>query len=186
MDQLEKENREFWEIILQQIEKRLSKPMYQTWIAPLSGKIVEGNTIIIKAKTEFAKEWIIQRYLHHFTEVLKELTGQEFNLQVIYLHTKEERKESDSYSAIEKKVIDDDSSQQKYKKVSVEIPIITPSNHSIRLRRENERIIRSLNLPLADVDLSNMQKRIYAKNERIREKRKCRENGIFGSLFRSK
>ncbi|MBP1917110.1 chromosomal replication initiation ATPase DnaA [Lederbergia galactosidilyticus] len=182
------EAQELWEIVLQKVQQRLSKPMYDTWIAPLSGQIAEGNTIVINAASEFAKEWIAERYVHHFIAVLKDLTGQDFKVQVTYPQTKEERKESDPCSSISKEVINSNknSSQVKYKKVSVKIPTITPSNHSIRLRKENERITRSLNLPLADLGLSHAEKRIYAGNERIREKHKCRENGIFGSFFRRK
>lgn len=182
------EAQDLWEIVLQKVQQRLSKPMYDTWIAPLSGQIAEGNTIVINAASEFAKEWIAERYVHHFIAVLKDLTGQDFKVQITYSEIKEEGKESDSYSSIKKEVIgsDENSSQVKYKKVSVKIPTITPSDHSIRRRRKNERIVRSLNLPLAEPGLSHAEKRIYTGNEMIREKLKCLENGIFGSFFRRK
>src|SRR5699024_12651774 len=48
------EAQEFWEIVIQKVQQRLSKPMYDTWIAPLSGQIAEGNTIVISAASEFA------------------------------------------------------------------------------------------------------------------------------------
>lgn len=178
----------FWEIVIQMIQQRLSKPMHDTWIAPLTGQIVEDNTIVINAASKFAREWIVERYEHHFITVLKELTGQDFKVQVTYSQTKEERKESDSCPSIRKEVINanEDSNQVKYKKVSVKIPIITPSNHSIRLRRENERITRSLNLHLADSGPSNAEKRLYVRNEKIRTKLKSQDTGIFSSLFRCK
>lgn len=181
------ESQEFWEIILQKVQQHLSKPMYDTWIAPLSGRIAGDNTIVINAASQFAKEWIVERYEHHFIEVLKELTGQDFNLQVIYSQIKEEGKGSDSCSSIKKEVINsnEDSNQVKYKKVSVKIPTITPSNHSIRLRRENERITKSLNLPLAETGPSNAEKRLYARNEKVRTKQ-SQDYGIYSSLFRCK
>lgn len=184
-----KEAQEFWEIVIQKVQQRLSKPMYDTWIAPLSGQIAEDNTIVINAASEFAKEWIMERYEHHFIVVLKELTGQDFNLQVTYSQIKEERKGSDSCSSIKKEGVinsNENSSQVKYKKVSVKIPTITPSNHSIRLRRKNERIIRSLNIPLAETGPSNAEKRLYARNEKVRMKLNSQDNGIFSSLFRCK
>lgn len=181
------EAQEFWEIVIQKVQQRLSKPMYDTWIAPLSGQIAEGNTIVISAASEFAKGWINEKYEHHFTAVLKELTGQDFNVRVIYPQTKGERKESESSSSIKKDAVNsnENSSQVKYKKVSVKIPTITPSNHAIRLRRENERITRSLNLPLADSGPSNAEKRLYARNEKIRTKQ-SQDYRIFSSLFRCK
>lgn len=75
-------------------------------------------------------------------------------MQVIYSQTKED----DSCPSIKKKVSNEDSNQVKYKKISVGVPIIPPSNSMQKLRRKNEKITRSLNLPLADSGLSNAEK----------------------------
>lgn len=164
---------EFWEVVIQRVQDCMSKPMYDTWIASTTvGGITKGNTFIIKAATEFAAGWITERYKHHFIAVLKELTGQDFKVQVTYEQTKVERGGSDC-SLIEEAVMNtnDDCNKVKVKRASVGIPIITPSTSSIKLRKDNEKITRSLNLPLAQ-GMSHTEKRMYAEIEKIRKKRK--------------
>lgn len=170
------EAQEFWEIILQMVQQRLSKPMYDTWIAPLSGEIVEGNTIVIRAASEFAEVWIKERYKHHFADVLSELTGQVFKVQVIGSN-----KTTISNTSSKKA----ESPTPTIKKVNVGIPVITPSYSSIKLRRDNARIsgLPSLYLPLADIGESHAEKRIFDENERIRKRLESWENGPF-DLFR--
>lgn len=180
------EAQEFWEIVIQKIQQRLSKPMYDTWIAPLSGQIAVDNTIIIRAASEFAADWIKERYKHDFIDVLKGLTGLDFKVQVTYEEKKVERSASDHLLS-EVEVInknDDYNNKVKFKKASVGAPIIPPSYSTMELRRVNEKITRSLNLPLADSGLSNAEKRLYKENQRIRKKLQCQENGKFGLFFR--
>jgi len=136
---------EFWKVVCQKLQNRLSKPMYDTWISSTVGEIAVDNTLIVKVASEYAKKWIMKRYKHYFIEVLKELTGQDFKVQIIYNQTEADTREV-SYTPIAKKELAPnlDINKVKRKRVSIEIPNITPSNHEIRLRQENDRIIRSL------------------------------------------
>ncbi|MDY0407380.1 DnaA N-terminal domain-containing protein [Paracerasibacillus soli] len=68
----------FWEIVIQMIQQRLSKPMHDTWIAPLTGQIVEDNTIVINAASKFAREWIVERYAASFYYSTKRVDGSRF------------------------------------------------------------------------------------------------------------
>ncbi|QGS68149.1 hypothetical protein CV093_04430 [Oceanobacillus sp. 143] len=75
---IEKDSQDLWEIILVEISNYISKSSFDTWIAPSSGEITEGNTLVITAANDFACDWIKERYKQLFFDVLKELTGQEF------------------------------------------------------------------------------------------------------------
>nr|WP_246880634.1 DnaA N-terminal domain-containing protein [Sporosarcina sp. 6E9] len=165
--------RDVWAVLSHKVQERIGRPLYDAWLAPVTGELLEGRVIIINATSEFAVEWITERYKHHFIDVLRELTGQDFKVKVTYVQTKTERGGSDC-SLIEGVVTNanDDCNKIKVKRVSVGVPIITPSTSSKKLRRDNEKITRSLNLPLAKSGPSNAEKRLYAENERICRGRK--------------
>ncbi|WP_445505714.1 DnaA N-terminal domain-containing protein [Niallia sp. 03091] len=71
--------------MLIKISTRISKPSFDTWIASASGKILDEHTLVITEANDFSKEWIKEGYEHLFMEVLKELTGQDFKVKVIFL-----------------------------------------------------------------------------------------------------
>lgn len=167
------ELQDVWEVIRRRVKGRISRPMYDMWIAPATGKIVEGNILVIKATTGYAAEWITDRYRDHFIVVLHELTGQDFLVKVIEEQTKTEVR--GSHCSLINEVAtsaNDDCSRSNVKRVSVGIPIITPSSSSMKLRRDNAKITRSLNLPLANSSPSHKERRLYADNDKILQKRK--------------
>lgn len=74
---------DLWQQALSEIEKKLSKPSFETWLKSTSANRMEGNTIIITAPNEFARDWLESRYSSLITETLLELTGSELRAKFI-------------------------------------------------------------------------------------------------------
>ncbi|MBM7620010.1 chromosomal replication initiation ATPase DnaA [Bacillus tianshenii] len=75
-------SRNLWGDVLAEMSRRLSKPSYDTWIAPLSGEVFEDGKLIITAQNDLSKEWIQSRYKQELLDVLKTLTGQNYKIKV--------------------------------------------------------------------------------------------------------
>ncbi|MGA9290566.1 MAG: chromosomal replication initiator protein DnaA [Anaerobacillus sp.] len=74
---------DLWQQALSEIEKKLSKPSFETWLKSTSANRMEGDTIIITAPNEFARDWLESRYSSLITETLLELTGSELKAKFI-------------------------------------------------------------------------------------------------------
>ncbi|TKD67646.1 chromosomal replication initiator protein DnaA [Pseudalkalibacillus hwajinpoensis] len=74
---------DLWQQALSEIEKKLSKPSFETWLKSTSANRMEGDTIIITAPNEFARDWLESRYSSLITETLLELTGSELRAKFI-------------------------------------------------------------------------------------------------------
>ncbi|MYL62627.1 chromosomal replication initiator protein DnaA [Bacillus hwajinpoensis] len=74
---------DLWQQALSEIEKKLSKPSFETWLKSTSANRMEGDTIIITAPNEFARDWLESRYSSLITETLLELTGSELQAKFI-------------------------------------------------------------------------------------------------------
>lgn len=79
---------DLWQQALAEIEKKLSKPSFETWLKSTSANRMEGDTIIITAPNEFARDWLESRYSSLITETLLELTGSELRAKFIIPQTK--------------------------------------------------------------------------------------------------
>ncbi|WP_270183032.1 chromosomal replication initiator protein DnaA [Alkalihalobacillus sp. CinArs1] len=78
---------DLWQQALAEIEKKLSKPSFETWLKSTSANRMEGDTIIITAPNEFARDWLESRYSSLITETLLELTGSELRAKFIIPQT---------------------------------------------------------------------------------------------------
>lgn len=136
MKGFEDEEKDLWKEILGKVESKIPKATFETWIAPTIGKIETGNRFIIVAKTDFACQWIKERYNNLFIAVLKEITGKDFAIEV------------KSQSAIEDNIANEllHSSQSGIPRICLNLPLAkTGESHAIkRLRIENERIRRRI------------------------------------------
>ena len=71
-----------WEALLQEISRRISTPSFETWFVPISGQFMEGNQLKIAATNAFARDWLEDRYEDLFKEILLELTGKEYSIEI--------------------------------------------------------------------------------------------------------
>lgn len=74
---------ELWSKALSEIEKKLSKPSFETWLKSTKAHALKGDTLTITAPNEFARDWLESRYLHLIANTIYELTGEELLIKFI-------------------------------------------------------------------------------------------------------
>lgn len=74
---------ELWSKALEEIEKKISKPSYETWLKSTKAHGIKGDTLTITAPNEFARDWLESRYLHLIADTIYRLTGEEFVIKFI-------------------------------------------------------------------------------------------------------
>lgn len=67
--------KELWKETLNQIEHKVSKPSFDTWLKETEAKSVDGDQLIIAAPNEFARDWLENSYSGLITEAFKNVTG---------------------------------------------------------------------------------------------------------------
>jgi len=87
---LENSVAELWQQVLTEIQTKLSKPSYDTWLKSTKAISLINSNLIISAPTVFAKEWLESRYVNMITSTLFECLGSqvtvEFTVQDSALH----------------------------------------------------------------------------------------------------
>ncbi|WP_110928037.1 chromosomal replication initiator protein DnaA [Bacillus massiliglaciei] len=72
-----------WKQALSKMEKKVSKPSFETWLKSTKAYLLQGDTLTVTAPNEFARDWLEERYSHLVAEVLLELTGEELEAKFI-------------------------------------------------------------------------------------------------------
>ncbi|MFC4321688.1 chromosomal replication initiator protein DnaA [Litchfieldia salsa] len=93
---------DLWSKALIEIEKKLSKPSFETWLKSTKAHALQNDTLIITAPNEFARDWLESRYLHLIAETIYNLTGAELSIKFIIPQNQLE--EDFEFKAPEKKI----------------------------------------------------------------------------------
>ena len=83
--------------IKKELEPELTRISYDTWIAPLGIKSIEGNNIVFTTLSEFQRDVIENKYKPLIFNTLKYITNKEWTFSVIDL-SKEQKEESEIIS----------------------------------------------------------------------------------------
>lgn len=81
---------ELWNKALEKIEGKLSKPSFETWMKSTKAHSLQGDTMIIAAPNEFARDWLNSRYLGLVAETIFDLTGEELAIKFVIPQNQEE------------------------------------------------------------------------------------------------
>lgn len=81
---------DLWNNVLASIEKKISKPSYETWLKSTKAHSLQGDMLIITAPNEFARDWLEQRYSPLISGTLYEITGEELAIKFIIPQNKSE------------------------------------------------------------------------------------------------
>ncbi|AYE53199.1 chromosomal replication initiator protein DnaA [Priestia megaterium] len=100
---------DLWNRALDQIEKKLSKPSFETWLKSTKAHALQGDTLIITAPNDFARDWLESRYSNLIAETLYDLTGEE--LDVKFIIPPNQAEEEFDIQAPKKKVNKDDGAE---------------------------------------------------------------------------
>lgn len=74
---------DLWNETLERIKQKLSKPSYETWLKSTKAHSLNGNTLVIAAPNEFARDWLESRYEKLLSDILYEVTGSELTVKFI-------------------------------------------------------------------------------------------------------
>ncbi|MGM9924415.1 MAG: chromosomal replication initiator protein DnaA [Bacillus sp. (in: firmicutes)] len=72
-----------WDQVLNQMEKKVSKPSFETWLKSTKASSLQGDTLTITAPNEFARDWLEGRYTHLISSVLYEVIGEELLVKFV-------------------------------------------------------------------------------------------------------
>ncbi|MGG3561554.1 chromosomal replication initiator protein DnaA [Neobacillus rhizosphaerae] len=74
---------DLWNAALANIEKKISKPSFDTWLKSTKAHSLQGYLLIITAPNEFARDWLEERYSQLISGILYEITGEELSVKFI-------------------------------------------------------------------------------------------------------
>lgn len=74
---------DLWDAALNNIEKKISKPSFDTWLKSTKAHSLQGDLLVITAPNEFARDWLEERYSNLISTILAEITGEELEVKFI-------------------------------------------------------------------------------------------------------
>ncbi|KHF40055.1 chromosomal replication initiator protein DnaA [Halalkalibacter okhensis] len=66
---------DLWEQALAEIEKKVSKPSFETWLKATKANDIQNEMIIITAPNEFARDWLEDHYAELTSDTIEQITG---------------------------------------------------------------------------------------------------------------
>jgi len=101
-----------WDQVLAQMEKKVSKPSFETWLKSTKASSLQGDTLTITAPNEFARDWLEGRYTHLISSVLYEVIGEELFVKFIIPQNQSNADLEDQIPTDKKKKKRDDESNE--------------------------------------------------------------------------
>ncbi len=74
---------ELWKKALEEIEKKVSKPSFETWLKSTQAHALENGVLTVIAPNTFARDWLENRYSALISEIIHQLTGSMLQIQFI-------------------------------------------------------------------------------------------------------
>lgn len=72
---------ELWNAVLNNVQTKISKPSFDTWLKSTKAVALEGNTLTIAVPSEFAKDWLENQYTGLISDVIEEITGSKLQIK---------------------------------------------------------------------------------------------------------
>jgi chromosomal replication initiator protein len=98
---------DLWGKALEEIEKKISKPSFDTWLKSTKAYSLKGDVLVITVPNEFTKDWLESRYTALIEETLYDITGEELKIKCIIPQNQSEE-EFDVKPTVKTKRGDDD------------------------------------------------------------------------------
>lgn len=74
---------DLWNTALSKVEKKISKPSFDTWLKSTKAHSLQGDTLTITAPNEFARDWLEERYSQLISGIIYEITGENLTIKFI-------------------------------------------------------------------------------------------------------
>ena len=91
------EAEQLWQTVLENLQARLPRPTYETWLRPTVGMVIETGereVFVVAAPTPFGVEWLERRMFHALVTELEKAAGRQMELQLRTLESVVERRDS--------------------------------------------------------------------------------------------
>lgn len=72
-----------WDKALSNIETKLSKPSFETWLKSTKALALDDDTLFISAPNEFSRDWLESRYAQLIVDTLYEITGENMKVKIV-------------------------------------------------------------------------------------------------------
>ncbi|MED4600601.1 chromosomal replication initiator protein DnaA [Paenibacillus validus] len=80
---MESHPNEQWQQVLSILQKRVSKPSYETWLISTRAVVFTDSTVVICTPNNFARDWLENRYTKHIKEAVYDYSGKQIELKFI-------------------------------------------------------------------------------------------------------
>ena len=74
--------REVWKAVLGDLQMRLPRPIFETWLKPTEGVADDGQVFVVEAPTPFAVEWLQRRMFHALQGTLEKVAERPMQLEL--------------------------------------------------------------------------------------------------------
>ena len=74
--------REVWKAVLGDLQMRLPRPIFETWLKSTEGVSDNGEVFVVEAPTPFAVEWLKGRMFHGLQSTLEKVAGHPVKLEL--------------------------------------------------------------------------------------------------------
>ncbi|OLN22331.1 chromosomal replication initiation protein DnaA [Domibacillus antri] len=74
---------DLWNKVLENIQTRISKPSYDTWVKSTKAHSLHGDAIVVAAPNFFNRDWLEGHYTHLMSEIINDLTGEKLDVYFI-------------------------------------------------------------------------------------------------------
>jgi chromosomal replication initiator protein len=88
---MDRELLEIWQATLTEIEKKMSKPSFETWFKTTIPVSLNDNVLVISVPNDFTKDWLDARYTALITQTLHEITRNNYQVHFITPRLEEEK-----------------------------------------------------------------------------------------------
>jgi len=103
---------DLWNNALSNIETKISKPSFDTWLKATKAHSLQGDLLVITAPNEFARDWLEERYSQLIAGILYEITGEELMVKFIIPQNQQEEEFNQQISAKSKKAKEEEVGEQ--------------------------------------------------------------------------
>lgn len=81
----QEELKHFWDQVLQDAQKIISKPSFDTWLKSTELIAYENEQLTVSVPNSFTRDWLAQNYVNTIQDVVKKLTGSILHINFIQL-----------------------------------------------------------------------------------------------------
>lgn len=84
---------ELWHYILMEMQERVSKPSFETWLSKTKPSDITNNVLTVLVPNIFVKNWLDDNYSTIINQLLQDITGVNISAEFVIEHSIEDKKE---------------------------------------------------------------------------------------------